>query len=200
MYNINDILASGLFGSLLTLIIKILWDSRNASIAYKRELRKQVFQRKTEVVERAMSWYQEIVSMYSIFQVAAKEYDGSANPVTMGKIQYAGFQLSKMVQETSTKLNSIYLYYDFSDIEKEYNVAKSGQVINEAFVLIGQIQQYMAPIPITDEKELEIRRLWFNKLKQALDIAATAMDNQISAIGEIQNLLRTEYRKYMEGD
>ncbi len=101
MYNINDILASGLFGSLLTLIIKILWDSRNASIAYKRELRKQVFQRKTEVVERAMSWYREIVSMYSIFQVAAKEYDGSANPVIMGKIQYAGFQLSKMVQETS---------------------------------------------------------------------------------------------------
>ncbi len=198
MHNISDILASGLFSSLLTLIIKILWDSRNASIAYKRELRKQVFQRKTEVVERAMSWYQEIVSMYSLFQVAAKEYDGSANPVTMGKIQYAGFQLSKMVQETSTKLNSIYLYYDFSDIEKKYNVAKSGQVINEAFVLIGQIQQYMAPIPITDEKELEIRRLWFNKLKQALDIAATAMDNQISAIVETQQRLRTEYQKYME--
>ncbi len=198
MHNFNDLLASGLFCSLLTLIIKNLWDSWNASIAYKRELHKQVFLRKTEVVERAMSWYQEIVSMYSIFQMAAKEYDGSANPVTMGEIQYTGFQLSKMLQETSTKLNSIYLYYDFSDIEKKYDVAKSGQVINEAFVLIGQIQQYMAPIPTTDERTLEIRRLWFDKLKRALDIAATAMDNQISAIVEIQQRLRTEYQKYME--
>lgn len=195
---LNNPWVSGLFGSLVTLLASKLWDSWNAGIAYKRELRKQVFQRKTDVVERAMSWFQEIATMYSIFQVAAKEYDGSANPVTTGKIQYAYFQLIKMQQEAPAKLNSIYLYYDFSDIYKKYDVTKSGQVINDAFVLIGQIQQYMAPIPTVDEKELEARRLWFKELKEDLDIAATAMDNQISAIVEIQGRLRTEYRKYME--
>lgn len=69
---------------------------------------------------------------------------------------------------------------------------------NEAFVLIGQIQQHIVPIPATNEKVLEIQRLWFDKLKQTLDIAASAMDNQKFAIVEIQQRLRTEYRKYME--
>lgn len=196
--NITDIITGGLVGSLITLIIKAIIDACGSHIAYKRELRKQVFHRKTDVVERAMSWYQEAVDMYSLFQMAIQEYDGSSNPVTVEKIQYVSAQMTKLMQETSAKLNPIYLYYDFSDIDKKYNVVKSAQVINDAFVLIGQIQQHIVPIPATNEKEQEIQRLWFDKLKQTLDIAASAMNNQKYAIIEIQNRLRTEYQKYME--
>jgi len=196
--NITDIITGGLVGSVITLIIKAIIDAYSSHIAYKRELRKQVFQRRTEVVERVMSWYQEAVDMYSLFQMAISEYDGSANPVIVEKIQYVGTQMTKLMQETSTKLNPIYLYFDFTDVDKRYNVVKSAYVINEAFVLIGQIQQHIVPIPATNEKDLEIQRLWFDKLKQALDIAASAMDNQKCAIVEIQQRLRTEYQKYME--
>ena len=145
-----------------------------------------------------MSWYQEAVDMYSLFQMAIQEYDGSANPVTIEKIQYANIRLNALLQETSTKLNPIYLYYDFTDIEAKYNVAKSAHVINNAFVLIGEIQQYIEPRPTTNEKELDIRKLWFNQLKQNLDIAASAMDNQKFAIVEMQQRLRTEYQQYMK--
>lgn len=93
--------------------------------------------------------------MYGLFQMAIRKYDGSSNPVTVEKIQYVSTQMAKLMQETSTKLNPIYLYYDFTDIDKKYNVVKSARVINEAFVLIGQIQQHIAPIPATNEKELE---------------------------------------------
>ena len=157
-----------------------------------------MLQRKTEVVEKALSWYQESVDIYSLFQMAIKEYDGSANPVTVEKIQYVGNQAFRLFQETSTKLNPIYLYYDFTDIEARYNVAKSANVINDAFVLIGEIQQYLAPIPITNEKELETRNRWFNHLKETLDIAASAMNNQKFAIVEMQQRLREEYQQYMK--
>lgn len=196
--NITDIITGGLVGSVITLIIKAIIDVCSSRIAYKRELRKQVFQRKTDVVERAMSWYQEVVDMYSLYQMAIQEYDGSANPVVVGKIQYASAQLNKLLQETSAKLNAIYLYYDFTDINKKYRVMESAQGINKAFVLVGQIQQYLSPIPEINEQELEIRKQWFGQLKQTLDIAASAMDNQKFAIVEIQQRLRTEYQKYME--
>lgn len=55
MYSFSDIITSGLVGSAITLIIKYLLERWSASTAYKRELRKQVFQRKTDAVERAMS-------------------------------------------------------------------------------------------------------------------------------------------------
>lgn len=196
--NITDIITAGLVGSVITLIINAIIDACSSRIAYKRELRRQVFQRKTDVVERAMLWYQEAVDMYSLFQMAIQEYDGSSNPVTVEKIQYVSTQITKLMQETSAKLNPIYLYYDFTDIDKKYNVIESAQVINEAFVLIGQIQRHIAPIPATNEKELEIRRLWFDKLKQTLDIATSAINNQKFAIVEIQQRLRTEYQKYMK--
>ena len=194
--NITDIITGGLIGSLITLIIKAIIDACCSHIAHKRELRKQVFQRKTDVVERAMSWYQEVVDMYSLYQMAIHEYDGSANPVTVEKIQYSSTQLNRLLQETSTKLNVIYLYYDFTDINQKYNVMESARVINDAFVLVGQIQQHLPPIPATNEEELEVHKQWFSKLKQTLDITTSAMDNQKFAIVEIQQRLREEYQKY----
>lgn len=99
--NITDIVTGGFIGSVITLIIKSIFDVCSSHIAYKRELRKQVFQRKTDVVERAMSWYQEAVDMYNLFQMAISGYDGTTNPVTVEKIQYASTQLNKLLPETS---------------------------------------------------------------------------------------------------
>lgn len=115
MYSFSDIITGGLIGSILALGIRYLLERWSASTAYKRELRKQVFQRKTDAVERAMSWYQEAFDMYSLYQIAISEYDGSLNPVTLTKLQYVSVQMIKLLQETSVKLNPIYLYYDFTD-------------------------------------------------------------------------------------
>lgn len=81
--NITDIITGGLIGSIITLILRSLIDRWNANTLYKQELRKQVFQRKTDVVERAMSWYQETVDMYSLFQMAIQEY------VTRGRFVFS---------------------------------------------------------------------------------------------------------------
>lgn len=196
--NITDIITGGFIGSIIALIVKSFFDRWSARIAYQRELRKQVFQRKTDVVEKAMSWYQETVDMYGLFQMAIQEYDGSTNPVTIEKIQYVSIRLNTLFQETATKLNPIYLYYDFADIEAKYNVAKSAHVINDAFVLIGEIQQYITPTPISNEKDSELRDLWFLRLKETLDIAASAINNQKFAIVEMQQRLRAEYQQYMK--
>lgn len=140
MYSFSDIITGGLIGSILALGIRYLLERWSASTAYKRELRKQVFQRKT---------------------------------------------------------NPIYLYYDFTDINLKYRVAESSQITNKAFILAGQIQQHLVSDKVIDADEQKAREQWFWGLKQTLDIAASAMENQKAAIVESQQRLRNEYKKYM---
>ena len=90
-----------------------------------------------------MSWYQEAFDMYSLYQMAISEYDGTLNPVIIAKLQYFDMQMTKLMQETSVKLNPIYLYYDFSDINRKYQVLESSRIVNKAFALVGQMQQHM---------------------------------------------------------
>lgn len=108
-------ITAGLIGSLLTIIIQAVINAISALFQHKRELRSMVFQRKLEVVEKAMSWYQETLDMYYMLQTALKEYDKNCNLITVQKIQDACMKSNKLFQETESRLNSIYLYYDFSD-------------------------------------------------------------------------------------
>lgn len=197
MYDFSDIITGGLIGSAITLIIKYLFERWSASTTYKRELRKQVFQRKTDAVEHAMSWYQELYDMFNLYQMAISEYDGTPNPVIAAKIQYVSLLASKLMQETSVKLNPIYLYYDFSDINRKYKVLESANIINKAFALAGQMQQYLPSDPTINEENQKACKQWFSEFKQTLDIAASAVENLKAAIIETQQRLRDEYKKYL---
>ena len=53
-------ITAGLIGSILTLILQAVKDSVSEKVKHKRELRKLVFTRKLEVVEKAMSWLHTI--------------------------------------------------------------------------------------------------------------------------------------------
>ena len=57
-------ITAGLIGSLVTIIIQAIINAISDRVKHNRELRTMVFQRKLEVVEKAMSWYQETLDMY----------------------------------------------------------------------------------------------------------------------------------------
>lgn len=106
--------------------------------------------------------------MYSLYQMAISEYDGTPNPAVMAKLQYVSMQTTKLMQETSVKLNPFYLYYDFSDINRKYRVLESSQIMNKAFVLVGQMQQHMPSDPAIDAEEQKAREQWFSGLSKPL--------------------------------
>lgn len=68
-------ITAGLIGSLVTIVIQAITNAISERVKHKRELRSLVFQRKLEVVEKAMSWYQETLDMYYMLQTTLKEYD-----------------------------------------------------------------------------------------------------------------------------
>ena len=74
-----------LVGSLITIIIQAVINAISERVKHKRELQALVFQRKLEIVEKAMSWYQETLDMYVMLQAALKEYDKECSPITAQK-------------------------------------------------------------------------------------------------------------------
>lgn len=92
-------ITAGLIGSLITIIIQAIINAMGDRVKYKRELRSLVFKRKTEIVEKAMSWYQEALDMYSMFQMALREYDMDCSPVTIQKLQASCIKSNKLFKK-----------------------------------------------------------------------------------------------------
>ena len=190
-------ITAGLLGSLVTIIIQAIINAISDRVRHKRELRSVVFQRKLEVVEKAMSWYQETLDMYYMLQSALKEYDKDCNPITIQKIQTACIKSSKLYQETESRLNSIYLYYDFSDIESKYNGKESMDCINKLFTLVAEIGYKIATVEPSVFSDQLCAALHEQRVK-ASHMLADAIDNQVYIIFEIGQRLRNEYKDYLK--
>ncbi len=190
-------ITAGLIGSLVTIIIQAIINAISEQIKHKRELRSLVFQHKLEVVEKAMSWYQETLDMYYMLQTALKEYDKDCNPITVQKIQVACIKSNKLFQETENRLNSLYLYYDFSEIEKKYHGRESMETINRLMTLIAEIGQEINAIKPSEFAEQLCETLCEERVKVS-HMLADAIDNQVFIIVEIGQKLRTEYKNYLK--
>lgn len=190
-------ITAGLLGSLVTIIIQAVISAISDRVRHKRELRSVVFQRKLEVVEKAMSWYQETLDMYYMLQTALKEYDNDCNPITIQKIQVACIKSSKLFQEAESRLNSIYLYYDFSDIEKKYHGKESMDCINKLFTLVAEIGHKIATVEPSEFSNQLCAALHEQRVK-ASHMLADAIDNQVYIVFEIGQRLRNEYKDYLK--
>lgn len=108
-------------------------------IKYKRNLKSKVFERKTEVVEKAMSWLQESCDTYRMLQMSLRAYDEKRNPYHRNGILSSVSKSDKLFRESEFRLNSLYLYYDFSDIEEKYHGIESMRAIHKLISMASEI-------------------------------------------------------------
>ena len=195
MENFNLIIA-GVIGSTITLFLTAIIDFIKEKYRTKIEMQKLVFQRKTDAVERAISWYQEAIDCYKMMQTACNTLEEEYNPTTYSRSVASFAQAGRLYENTSKVLNPIYLYYNFSDIETKYDIQHSWEYINYAVKELGKLDQQVLKLynqGLTDDSN-EIKTLRTN----ALDILkkfAIAIDVQITIITEIMSKLREEYQK-----
>lgn len=195
MENYNLIIA-GVIGSTITLFLTAIIDFIKEKYRTKIEMQKLVFQRKTDTVERAISWYQEAIDCYRMMQTACDALEEEYNPTTYNRLEASFAQAGMLYANTSKVLNPIYLYYNFSDIETKYDIQHSWEYINYAVKELGRIDQIILELynqGLTDEND-QIKTL----RTKALDILkkfARAIDVQITIITEIMSKLREEYQK-----
>ncbi len=195
MGNYNLIIA-GVIGSTITLFLTAIIDFIKEKYRTKIEMQKLVFHRKTDTVERAISWYQEAIDCYRMMQTACDALEEEYNPTTYNRLEASFAQAGRLYANTSKVLNPIYLYYNFSDIETKYDIQHSWEYINYAVKELGRIDQIILELynqGLTDEND-QIKTL----RTKALDILkkfARAIDVQITIITEIMSKLREEYQK-----
>jgi hypothetical protein len=190
------LIIAGVIGSTITLFLTAIIDFIKEKYRTKIEMQKLVFQRKTDAVERAISWYQEAINCYKMMQTACDALEEEYNPTTYSRLVASFAQASRLYENTSKVLNPIYLYYNFSDIENKYDIQYSLEYINFAVKELGRIDQSILELynqGLIDEND-QIKAL----RTKALDILkkfARAIDVQITIITEIMSKLREEYQK-----
>lgn len=192
----NDILmiwitaAVGLGSSLITLICTKIIDICQEKKKFKRELFKLIFERKTSVVENAMSWYQEALDNYKMLQMSCTAFQEDCETYAFARLYIACQQSDKLFKEAPSRLNPIYLYYDFSEVEQKYKSSESmnriNDCINKIATLVSKIQSTVPDSEISRNSELE--------LKELLLSLADSFNSQINAILEIQGILRNNYK------
>ena len=195
MENYRMIIA-GVIGSATTLLLTAIFDFLKEKYRTKIEMNKLVFQRKTDAVESAISWYQSAIDCYRMMQTACDAIEETYNPTTYNRLLASFIQAGRLYENTSKTLNPIYLYYDFSDIESKCDIQSSWEYINFAIKELGSLDQLVLELRnqgLSDESN-EVKAL----RAKALDILkkfSKAIDVQVAIIAEIMNKLRDDYKK-----
>ena len=182
--------AVGLGSSLITLICTKIIDICQEKKKFKRELFKLIFERKTSVVENAMSWYQEALDNYRMLQMSCTAYQEDRESYALNRLFIAAQQSDKLFKEAPSRLNPIYLYYDFSKVEQKYKSAESMEHINEN---MNKIATLLAKIQ-TAEFDSATLKASKGELKELLLSLSDSFNSQINTIFEIQNVLRNDYK------
>lgn len=182
--------AVGLGSSLITLICTKIIDICQEKKKFKRELFKLIFERKTSVVENAMSWYQEALDNYRMLQMSCTAYQEDRESYALNRLFIAAQQSDKLFKEAPSRLNPIYLYYDFSRVEQKYKSAESMEHINEN---MNKIATLLAKIQTTEFDSATLKASK-GELKELLLSLSDSFYSQINTIFEIQNILRNDYK------
>lgn len=182
--------AVGFGSSLMTLIITKIVDSFQEKKRFKRELFKLLFERKTNAVENAMSWYQEALDNYRLLQMGCKAFQDGLEDYAFARLYIACQQSDKLFKESSTRLNPIYLYYDFSQVEQRNKSPEALEYLNNNMNKVAALVTKIQSSEIDSESSKSSR----HELKELLLSLSDCFDNQISTIIEIQSILRNNYK------
>lgn len=192
--NISEFISAGFIGSVTTLAIKSVIDMLNAHNQHRRELKMQVFKRKTDVVEKAMAWYQEALDTYNMMQFTIKGIDTSSQ-TTWVTLQKSIMKCNNLFEESVSRLNPLYLYYDFQKIERKFHATESLERINDKLAEILKIEEKISKLDL--ENNLSEYELLQKEEALVLQDYSKEIENQIYIIISIQELLRKEYKKYL---
>lgn len=192
--NISELISAGFIGSVTTLAIKSVIDMLNAHNQYRRELKMQVFKRKTDVVEKAIAWYQKALDTYNMMQITIKGIDTS-NQTTWLALQKLIMKCNNLFEESVSRLDPLYLYYDFQEIERKFHATESLSDINDKLVEIQEIGEKISKL---DSKNNQIEYEMLQKEEAlAFNDYSKLIENQKNIIISIQKQLREEYKKYL---
>lgn len=179
----------GVGASMITSLVNKCFDYHLEKRRFDRSLIKVIFEHKIQVVDQAMRWCQEALDCFRLLKMGCEAFDAGKEEFAITRISIAAQQSDKLFKEASSRLYSVFLYYDFSAIEKEHNVQQSVEDMNGVMNSIASV--------IGKCKSAEVNSEDYNLYKSELKILflslSAALDNQIKSISHIQGILRKDF-------
>ena len=174
---------------MITSLVNKCFDYHLEKRRFDRSLIKVIFEHKIQVVDQAMRWCQEALDCFRLLKMGCEAFDAGKEEFAIARISIAAQQSDKLFKEASSRLYSVFLYYDFSAIEKEHNVQQSVEDMNGVMNSIASV--------IGKCKSAEVNSEDYNLYKSELKILflslSAALDNQIKSISHIQSILRKDF-------
>ena len=187
----------GVLSSIITLLLKALLDYLQEGAKDKRERMKFIFQRKTDVAEKAMSWYQEAIDCFSLMQMSCDDYILGYVFQAHKKFLIATQKMQKLFEDASKSLNPLYTYMDVSQIEQNHNAHSSlyhmNCILNELVIVDQKAQRLLEEGASIDSKEMNEL---LKQNKPLLENLSKELYIQISSMADIQKTLRKEFDFY----
>ena len=103
------LIIAGTIGSVITLFLTTIFYYLKEGYRAKIDERKIVFQRRIEIAENAVSWFQESIDCYRMMQITCNEMNEEHNPVVWDKF-------------IKSSMQAYNLYFDTLDIERKHNL------------------------------------------------------------------------------
>ena len=179
----------GVGASMITSLVNKCFDYHLEKRRFDRSLIKVIFEHKIQVVDQAMRWCQEALDCFRLLKMGCEAFDAGKEEFAIARISIAAQQSDKLFKEASSRLYSVFLYYDFSEIEKQHNVQQSVEdmngVMNSIASVIGKCK--------SAEVNSEDYNLYKSELKNLFLSLSAALDNQIKSISHIQSILRKDF-------
>lgn len=190
-------LAYTLIGALGSLFFKWLFDLFTDIIKDKKERRKMVFLRKAEAAENALGAYLEVYNSCYNMRDAFSRLTPKLSGVNFVMIENSIANHQQIINRVTEKINAVQLYYDFSEIEKEYQINKLNETLYSLNEIIGKthadirnaIQQ-----GLTDEQLAPT----YEQLCEEYHLYAQALGGLMNATTAILKLLREDYKRYLD--
>ena len=193
----GTLFTGALLGSIVTLLLKWGVDFISEGVKHRRGIHMLVFQEKMQTDKIAMSWYQEALDNYILLQGALRECAEGPSPVSFQKLCHAVEVSNLLMKSKESKLNPIYMFDSFHDLEEKYKAVESAQIMNECYVAMGKMNLQYDEMLAGSASELELNALK-EKYLSTCRMIADAIDSQICLIAEIQNRIRTGYQKCLK--
>ena len=193
----GTLFTGALLGSIVTLLLKWVVDFISEGVKHRRGIHMLVFQEKMQTDKIAMSWYQEALDNYILLQGALRECAEGPSPVSFQKLCHAVEVSNLLMKSKESKLNPIYMFDSFHDLEEKYKAVESAQIMNECYVAMGKMNlQYdeMLAGGVSEQEQNALKEKYLLACRRIAD----AIENQICLIAEIQDRIRTGYQKYLK--
>lgn len=180
--------------SVVTLFLKWCLDLITSKRQYTRDRKKFVLLRQIEMMENAMANQMEMWEAYYSLKSIMERFSAEPSPAQIELLQKAINDVNRLQEKSNGSTKIIPLYYDFTNITKEYELEKIDKILLDLSDVISRTFARINKLKLEGGQN-ELLQVESEHVANSYHLYAQAIDCKMKSIQTIQEYLRKEFKK-----